>query len=144
MISIERYLLYCLTALALLTSVGLVTATLISGMNSVVAAFLVTQYMLFSPITYYAYWRDKSAAKRKDWRTPEAWLHTLELGGGWVAAFIAQRTLRHKSAKRTYQQTYSAIAIYHLSLWISLSVFNGRFGWVCFFLYSSALYSLRF
>ena len=143
MISIERFVLYWLTALCFLSSVGLVIAVTILGMNSVIAAFLITQYTLSSPITFYAYWRDKSAAKRKERRIPEAWLHTLELGGGWIAAFLAQRTLRHKSAKKTYQRTYFLIAIYHLSLWVSLIVFPSRLGWMCFLLYAFTLPKLR-
>ena len=30
-------------------------------------------------------------------------LHTLELIGGWPAAFLAQRWLRHKCSKRSFQ-----------------------------------------
>lgn len=139
MVLIERFVLYWLTAIVFLSSVAIIVAVTIFGMNSVIAAFLVCQYLLSTPITFYAYWRDKSAAKRKNWRTPEAWLHALELGGGWLAAFVAQRILRHKSAKKTYQRTYFLIAIYHLSLWVSLIVFPDRFGWICFLFYLVAV-----
>src|SRR5688572_9033460 len=33
-------------------------------------------------VTFYAYWRDKFAAQRGAWRTPEATLHALGLAGG--------------------------------------------------------------
>lgn len=144
MVAIERFVLYLLSALAFLSSVGLAIAVLITGMNSVIAAFLICQCLLFSPITFYAYWRDKSKAKRGTWRTPEVWLHVLELGGGWIVAFLAQRILKHKSKKKTYQQTYIAIAVYHLSLWINFIAFQDRFGWICFFFYMAASYSLRY
>ena len=143
MVAIERFVLYWLTALAFLSSVGIAISVLIVGNNSVIASFLVLQYLLFSPVTFYAYWRDKSTAKHQNWRTPEVWLHTLEIGGGWLAAFVAQRILRHKISKKTYQQTYFLIAIYHLFLWGSLILFPGSFGWFNFLLYTIALSNLK-
>jgi len=39
-------------------------------------------------------------------RIPEATLHFLELIGGWPGAFVAQRRLRHKCSKRSYQAVF--------------------------------------
>ena len=55
-----------------------------------------------SLLTFIAYAIDKSAAKAQRWRTPETTLHLLALAGGWPGALLAQRWLRHKSAKRKF------------------------------------------
>ena len=52
---------------------------------------------------YVMYARDKSAARQGRRRTPEATLLLLGLLGGWPAALIAQRRLRHKTAKTSFQ-----------------------------------------
>lgn len=57
-------------------------------------------------VTFYAYWRDKFAAQRGAWRTPEAALHALGLVGGWPGGWLAQRLLRHKSNKASFRATY--------------------------------------
>jgi uncharacterized membrane protein YsdA (DUF1294 family)/cold shock CspA family protein len=57
-------------------------------------------------VTFYAYWRDKFAAQRNAWRTPEATLHALGLVGGWPGGWLAQRLLRHKSSKPSFRGTF--------------------------------------
>lgn len=59
---------------------------------------------------------DKANAKTGDWRTPESTLHTLELLGGWVAAFLTQRVIRHKTSKGSYQMSFWFITIFHNAL----------------------------
>lgn len=56
-----------------------------------------------SIFTFLAYWKDKHLARANASRIPEKTLHVMELLGGWPGAFLAQRVLRHKSAKGTYQ-----------------------------------------
>ncbi|ENO84756.1 DUF1294 domain-containing protein [Thauera linaloolentis] len=77
-------------------------------------------YTIASIITFIAYALDKSAALRNQWRTRESTLHVLALLGGWPGALAAQRLLRHKSAKASFQTTF----------WITV-VFNcGALGWL--------------
>lgn len=59
-------------------------------------------YLAMSIITYFVYGRDKSAAQKGEWRTPEARLHQLALFGGWPGALVAQHLFRHKSNKRSF------------------------------------------
>jgi len=76
---------------------------------------------LWSAVTFYLYWRDKFAAQRGAWRTPEAVLHAASLIGGWPGAWLAQRLLRHKSAKASFRQVYWGTVAVHwalLALWL--------------------------
>lgn len=59
-------------------------------------------YLVMSVITYFVYNRDKSAAQKGEWRTPEASLHQLALFGGWPGALVAQQVFLHKSNKRSF------------------------------------------
>lgn len=66
-----------------------------------------------SCITFWLYWHDKRRAINDGWRTPEKTLHLAELLGGWPAAFLAQRTLRHKISKTRYQVAFWAIIAFY-------------------------------
>lgn len=60
-------------------------------------------YVGVSVLTFFSYLRDKRDAVKGKWRTPENTLHLFELLGGWPGGLLAQRFLRHKSSKTTYQ-----------------------------------------
>ncbi len=62
-----------------------------------------------SLLTYALYARDKRQAQRSEWRTPEFHLHIAELLGGWAAAFVAQRVIRHKISKPSFMWKFWAI-----------------------------------
>ena len=66
-----------------------------------------------SLITYAAYASDKRKARKEAWRTPEVLLHLLELAGGWPGAWVAQRRLRHKCSKTSYQFEFWLIICIH-------------------------------
>lgn len=63
-------------------------------------------YVAGSLVTFLAYARDKAAARNDRSRVPESTLHALGLLGGWPGALIAQRVLRHKSRKRSFQAVF--------------------------------------
>lgn len=65
-------------------------------------------------ITFFAYWLDKHAAQKGQWRTKEDTLHLWSLVGGWPAARFAQEVLRHKTVKASFQSTYWATVWLHL------------------------------
>lgn len=64
-------------------------------------------------ITWIFYAEDKRSATAGKWRVPESTLHLCELCGGWPAAFLAQRRLRHKCSKAGYQATFWLIVLLH-------------------------------
>ncbi|MFV0576622.1 MAG: DUF1294 domain-containing protein [Vibrio sp.] len=59
--------------------------------------------LILSLITFVFYWKDKRAAIKGEWRTPEKTLHLLAFLGGWPGALIAQRVFRHKTSKFQFQ-----------------------------------------
>lgn len=77
-------------------------------------------YLAASLIAYFAYATDKSAAKQGEWRTPENTLHLLSLIGGWPGALLAQKKLRHKNRKASFQAVF----------WVTVVANCGGLGWV--------------
>ncbi len=76
-------------------------------------------YPVMGGLTFVLYADDKSRAQRGTWRRSEQQLHLCELAGGWLGAFVAQRQLRHKSSKTSYQMVFWAIVALHYVAWLS-------------------------
>lgn len=66
---------------------------------------------LASLVTFALYAWDKRRAVNNGSRTPEKILHLCALLGGWPGAFLAQRLLRHKNAKVSFQLVFWFIVI---------------------------------
>ena len=62
-----------------------------------------------SLVSFSMYSHDKKQAQRSGWRVSEASLHLVELLGGWPGAFLAQKRLRHKCSKPSYQFVFWCI-----------------------------------
>ena len=73
--------------------------------------------------TFIAYGVDKKAAQTNQWRVPEKDLHMLEFLGGWVGAWIGQHFFHHKTAKKSFQQTYYLMIILEIAAIIALLKF---------------------
>lgn len=73
----------------------------------------VAAIVALNAVTLFAYAFDKDAAQNGRWRTQEQTLHLFALLGGWPAAGLAQRMLRHKSSKAAFLQVYAATAVLH-------------------------------
>lgn len=89
-----------------------------------VLAVLALVYGLMSLICFIAYYRDKQFAIKGQLRTPEVRLHLYELLGGWPGGLLAQRLIRHKNRKLSYQLLFWLIVLLHLAvaglvLWLS-------------------------
>lgn len=78
-------------------------------------------YVVASPLTFLAYAKDKSAAQRNEWRTPEATLHLLAFAGGWPGALFAQQFLRHKSMKRQFRSCFWTTVILNVAGFVLFS-----------------------
>ena len=87
-------------AFVFLAAVGGLAAT------GIVPGLVPMIYVVMSVVTFGAYAIDKSAAKRGTWRTSESTLLLLGLAGGWPGALLAQRSLRHKSRKPSFQAAF--------------------------------------
>ena len=99
-------------AVNLLITIGLLVLPVIAVQRSGVdypwpAAYVI----LISALTYWVYAHDKRRAEQRGWRVPEASLHFLELLGGWPGGFLAQRRLRHKCSKVSYQFVFWLIVL---------------------------------
>lgn len=81
-----------------------------TGRLPVMAGFIA---LLLNLATFFVYWADKYAAQQRKWRTSEQTLHLFALLGGWPAAWVAQRLLRHKSSKASFRATYLFTVVLH-------------------------------
>ena len=88
-------------------------------MSNLPILFLV-MYLVASSLTFIAYAWDKSAAKSGRWRTQESTLHLLSLAGGWPGALVAQKVLRHKSRKQSFQFMF----------WFTVAINCSILGWL--------------
>jgi uncharacterized membrane protein YsdA (DUF1294 family) len=78
-------------------------------------------YLITSLSCFVAYAVDKSAARNGNWRTPERSLLLLGLLGGWPGGVLAQQWLRHKTARRSFQQMFWCTVAANIAgfLWLS-------------------------
>lgn len=76
-------------------------------------------YLAMSLVCFIAYWRDKRFAVAGAQRTPESRLHLYELLGGWPGGLLAQRLIRHKNRKVSYQ----------VKFWLIVALHLGAFSW---------------
>lgn len=76
-------------------------------------------YLSLGPITFFTYREDKQRAQQSKWRISEGRLHLLELAGGWIGGYAAQRALRHKNRKGSYQLLFWLIVSAHLTGWLA-------------------------
>lgn len=79
-------------------------------------------YLIMSGVTYLVYAADKAAARFGRYRTPESALHLLEIAGGWPGALLAQRRLRHKTKKRSFQVVFWLCVIVNVAAVVLLAV----------------------
>lgn len=64
------------------------------------------------------YTQDKTKAQRGEWRTPESTLHFLDGLGGWPGGLLAQRLIRHKTRKFSFQCVFWICVSMHVAGWI--------------------------
>ncbi|MET0319734.1 MAG: DUF1294 domain-containing protein [Duganella sp.] len=82
--------------------------------------WLASVYGVASVLCYIVYAIDKAAAVRRARRVPERTLLLLGLACGWPGGLLAQRRLRHKTVKRSFQ----------VAFWITVVVNIAAVGWL--------------
>lgn len=87
---------------------------------------VIVTYLIASSITFAAYARDKSAARRNTWRVKERTLHLLSLCCGWPGALIAQQYLRHKSQKISFRVVLVGTILINTGLFLGLFTAQGQ------------------
>ena len=98
--------------MSILVTLGLLVLPAIAVVRSGLDFRWVVAYApVISTFTYWVYARDKRRAENGEWRVPEARLHLLDLLGGWPGGFLAQRRLRHKCSKGSYQFVFWLIVL---------------------------------
>jgi len=85
-----------------------------------VSSWVAVAYVVASLIAFVAYAVDKSAARHRRWRTPEATLHWFSLACGWPGALLAQQLLRHKSSKQAFVAKYWATVIANVAGFVTV------------------------
>lgn len=80
-----------------------------------VLRYLPAPYFILSVIAWFVYAVDKKKAQTGQWRTPERTLQFLAMLGGWPGAWLAQRILRHKSRKISFQLLFGLMVILNLA-----------------------------
>jgi uncharacterized membrane protein YsdA (DUF1294 family)/cold shock CspA family protein len=75
-------------------------------------------YPLMGWLAYLLYAHDKTCAQKGKRRVPERNLHLIEILGGWTGGLLAQKLLRHKSKKRSYQIEFWLIVTAHQIGWL--------------------------
>ena len=69
-------------------------------------------YLLaINALTYFLYWWDKRCARKQSSRVPEAVLLLAGFAGGSVAGFAAQRIIRHKNRKTSFQVKFWVLVV---------------------------------
>lgn len=90
------------------------------GALKIVPMAIAGLYIGASFISFALYARDKHAAKRGHWRTPENTLHLLALAGGWPGAAMAQYFFRHKSKKTVFRVVFWLTVVANLAALFTL------------------------
>jgi len=111
-----------ITILTVGFTIGLLVLPLLALYRAGLSLPWVALYILVvNSITYTRYAADKRLARAKEWRIPEAQLQALDILGGWPGGFLAQRHLRHKSSKVSYQIVFwMTVFLYQFAAYDSL------------------------
>lgn len=93
------------------------TLVLFTIVPSSLRLLTLTYAFAINTATYIVYRHDKqialaaAAGSPGGWRVREVSLHLWALSGGWPAAFVAQRVLRHKTRKWEFLVVFWAIVV---------------------------------
>ncbi len=78
-------------------------------------AMIMLIYAAMSAVAFAMYALDKKAALDDRWRIAESSLHLVALAGGWPGALLAQKSLRHKTRKRSFQLVFRVTVVANIA-----------------------------
>ena len=93
-------------SISLILAIFFILFVVAATLSEMIHVIVLALYIGTSFIAFIVYAFDKSAAQNDRWRTDECTLHFLGLIGGWPGALAAQRFLRHKSKKQSFQSIF--------------------------------------
>lgn len=73
-------------------------------------------YLLSSACGFLLMARDKAFARKKQWRTPEAWFFYLALAGGSLGVWLGMRLFRHKTKHKTFVYGIPALFVVNIAV----------------------------
>jgi len=86
----------------------------LSLLPSIIWPVLVT-YLILNLFAFLLMGRDKSLARRKRWRIPEAWFFTLALVGGAPGVWLGMRFFHHKTKHNSFLYGIPALFVLNLA-----------------------------
>tara|TARA_R110001583_G_scaffold19176_1_gene75367 strand:- start:5419 stop:6123 length:705 start_codon:yes stop_codon:yes gene_type:complete len=113
-------------ALGSMLAVCFCIGLIVSIFHYKVPVFVGFAYVVISLVTILVYAKDKYAAQKNYWRTPEATLHSLSLIGGWPGALFAQKVLRHKTSKSEFISAYRATVFFNVAALLVIFTEQGQ------------------
>lgn len=79
-------------------------------------AYILIYWLIISLVSVFFTIKDKNAAKKHRWRTPEATLMMLGLLGGAEAMYITMKKIRHKTQHKKFMIGLPAEILLHIAL----------------------------
>ena len=119
-------------SISLILAICFILFVVAGVLSEKIPVIVLALYIGTSIMAFVVYAVDKSAARNNRWRTEEGTLHFLGLIGGWPGALAAQRFLRHKSKKQSFQSIF----------WITVLLNCAGFIWLLTHKGSSTLNSI--
>ncbi|WP_235827965.1 DUF1294 domain-containing protein [Brevibacillus migulae] len=84
------------------------------------ATLLLLGLLLLNTYSFILAWKDKRAAKKHDWRVPEASLWTAAILGGAAGLWAAMLLFRHKTKHLSFRLGVPAVICLHV--WLALAM----------------------
>lgn len=84
-------------------------------MPSLIQVFI-NAYILLNFFSFGLMGRDKSLARRKQWRVPEAWFFTLAFLGGAPGVWFGMQFFRHKTQHKSFVFGIPALFVLNLGI----------------------------
>ena len=112
-------------SIPLILAIFFILFVIAATISEKIPVIVLALYIGTSIIAFVVYAFDKSAAQNDRWRTEESTLHFLGLIGGWPGALAAQRFLRHKSKKQSFQNIFWSTIILNCAGFVWLLTHEG-------------------